>query len=119
MYLEWLANKSNKLLKSKKCKYESSPFQRENGSITHYGEDSFIQYWCDDNNLNRITINKVTFGSLWNSGVNSICSENRKQKKQQIKDCSIWLLSRFKSALLSSKILDELNTYLLYDEIEV
>jgi hypothetical protein len=110
---------NNKILKSKNFKYESNLFQKEDGTITHYGEDSFIQYWCEDNNLDKIVINKVTFGSLWNSGVNSICSDNKKQKKQQIKDCYIWLLNRFKNACLSSKILDEFNSYLLHEEIEV
>ena len=104
---------NNKLLKSKNFKYEG--YQVEDNLFL--AEDIFIQYWCKDNNLDRILINKVTFKSIWNDGENSTIWKNKEYRKLMIKYQYIWLLDRFKHNIdLSSTIVKTINYFINEDK---
>ena len=88
---------NNKLLKSKGFKYNGYPNPKDN--TRKHGHDDFIQYWCENEKLDRYKIYSVTIKCKWVNNISNSIFLNLKTEKELYsfrKNVNLWLLENFK-----------------------
>ena len=98
---------NNKLLKLKNFKYEGHYlFDNSLGKFKTYGDDYFIQYWCQDNNFNVVLFNHLAIELTNCEWENSTLYNEDYSMDDVMSQTFKWLLKKFKyNNALTSEII--------------